>query len=294
MPPGGDVPAWGIEEHPVPKIFRNLMKRLGISREGEKSVPAASGESERTKGTDTAGQTHESADEISRYFEETTNNSMSLHRLVSAQAEAEDIDDAIETAKGIGSSLFYAAALMKIGIAQAQAGHIQGAIETIRRIDDPEDCAEVLKHFSYIKNMASPETIDDLIRVSMEGIREIRDDEDSARTSWETATSLAGKGDFTAAVQAARDIADPFWRSWTLQEIATAQALAGRFAAALKCAGGIGQPIYRSWAYKDIATAQVEAGQIDAALDTARRIEDPEHRAEATAAIEKLKEQRGE
>jgi len=100
-------------------------------------------------------------------------------------------------------------------------------------------------------------------------------------------------GDFTAAVQAAREIGDPFRRSWALQEIATSRANTRDFPFTLNSASGIGKTLYRFWAYRDIAVAQVKAGQIDAAMDTARCGEEPEDRDQAPAAIERNKEKHG-
>ena len=236
--------------------------------------------------------THE--EKNAQFLSEVTNHSIHLSELAGSQAKAGDIEGAIETARGIGSALFYASALREIAIAQARAGHISEAIETIRRIDDPDDQMEALKHFSAVQSGPAAAIASHTLNAALEAIEEIRDEKNLSEEAWRSVMELAEAGDFTTAVQGAREIGDPSWRSWALQEIATGQANARDFPAALNSAGGISKTLYRSWAYRDIAIAQAEAGQIDAALDTAQRIEDPEDSEQALAAIDEQKEQRGD
>lgn len=269
-------------------ILRSLMRFLGGSREVEESAPP----SFLPESAEIREETPEA--ENTRFLSEITNRSIHLSELAGEQAQAGDIDAAIETARGIGSSLFYASALREIAIAQARAGHISEAIETIRRIDDPDDRMEALKHFSAVQSGPAAAIASHAMNAAMEAIEEIRDEKSLSEKAWRSVMDMAEAGDFTAAVQAAREIGDPAWRSWALQEIATGQAKAGDFSAALNSASGISKALYRSWAYRDIAVAQAEAGQIEAALDTARRVEDPEDREQAMAAIEEHKEQPGE
>ena len=268
-------------------IFRSFMRFLGAQREDEETAPASFlPESEEIR---------EETPEVEndRFFSEIVSRSIHLSQLASEQAKAGDIDVAIETARGIGSALFYASALREIAIAQTRVGQISEAIETIRRIDDPDDQMEALKHFSAVQSGPGAAIASHTMNIALEAIEEIRDEKSISEKAWLSVMEMAGAGDFTAAVQSAREIGDPAWRSWALQEIATGQAKTGDFPAALNSASGISKALYRSWAYRDIAVAQAEAGQIDAALDTARRVEDPEDRGQAMAAVEKHKEQPG-
>ena len=269
-------------------ILRSFMRFLGGSREAEEKAPA----SFLPESAEIREETPEA--ENARFLSEIVNRSIHLSQLAGSQAKAGDIDAAIETARGIGSALFYASALQEIAIAQARAGQISEAIETIRCIDDPDDRMEALKHFSAIKSGFGATTSTHTLNAALETIEEIRDEKSLSEKAWLSVMDIAKAGDFTAAVQNAREIGDPAWRSWALQEIATAQGQARDFPAALNSASGISKALYRSWAYRDIAVAQAEAGQIEAALDTARRVEDPEDREHAMAAIEKHKQLSGE
>ena len=269
-------------------IIRSLTRFFGASREAEETAPA----SFLPDSAEIREETPEA--ENTRFLSEITNRSIHLSELAGSQAKAGDIDAAIETARGIGSALFYASALREIAIAQARAGHISEAIETIRRIDDPDDQMEALKHFSAIQSGPGAIIASHTMNIALEAVEEIRDEKSLSQKAWLRVMDLAEAGDFTAAVQGAREIGDPAWRSWALQEIATCQAKAKDFSAALNSASGISKALYRSWAYRDIAVAQAEAGQIEAATDTARRVEDPEDREQAMAAVEKHKEQPGE
>ncbi|MYA96982.1 MAG: hypothetical protein F4X91_11305 [Nitrospinae bacterium] len=268
-------------------IFRSFMRLLGTQREAEETAPASF--------LPESAEIREETPEVenARFFGEIVNRSIHLSQLASEQAKAGDIDAAIETARGIGSALFYASALREIAIAQTRTGQISEAIETIRRIDDPDDQMEALKHFSAVQSGPGAIIASHTMNIALEAIEEIRDEKRLSENAWLSVMEMAGAGDFTAAVQSAREIGDPAWRSWALQEIATGQANAGDFPAALNSASGISKALYRSWAYRDIAVAQAEAGQIEAALDTARRVEDPEDREQAMAAVEKHKEQPG-
>ncbi len=276
-------------------IFRSLMRFMGNSSEAEEKPPASFlPESAEIREETLDGRELTPEAEISRFLSEITNRSIHLSELAGSQAQAGDIDAAIETARGIGSALFYASALREIAIAQTRAGQISEAIETIRRIDDPDDQMQALKHFSAIQSGPAAAIASHTLNAALEAIEEIRDEKSLSENAWRSVMGMAEAGDFTAAVQNAREIGDPAWRSWALQEIATVQANAGDFPVALNSASGIGKAPYRSWAYRDIALAQAQEGQIDAALDTARRVEDPEDRELAMAAIEKNKEQPGE
>ena len=272
-------------------MFRSFMLLLWARREAEESAPASDSAHIGEWPLDGLELTPEAQN--TRFLSEITNRSIHLSERAGKEAQAGDIEDAIETARGIGSSLFHASALREIAIAQARAGQISEAIETIRLIDDADDRMVVLKHFSAIQRGPAAAIASHTLNAAFEAIEEIRDEKSVSEQAWKNVMSLVGSGDFTAAVQAAREIGDPSWRSWALQEIATGQASAKDFPAALSLAGGIGKPLYRSWAYRDIAVAQAEAGQIDAAMDTARRVEDPEDKEQALAAIEMGKEQPG-
>ena len=269
-------------------IFRSFKRFLGASREVEEPAPA----SFLPESAEIREETPEAGN--ARFISEIVNRSIHLSELAGSQAKAGDIDAAIETARGIGSALFYASALREIAIAQARTGQISEAIETIRRIDDPDDQMQALKHFSAIQSGPAAAIASHTLNAALEAIEEIRDEKNISENAWLSVMGMAEAGDFTAAVQNAREIGDPAWRSWALQEIATGQSNAGDFPAALNSASGIGKAPYRSWAYRDIAVAQAQDGQIDAALDTARRVEDPEDREQAMAAIEEHKEQPGE
>ncbi len=276
-------------------IFRSLMRFMGNSSEAEEQAPASFlPESAEIQEETLDGRELTPGAEITRFLSEITNRSIHLSELAGSQAQAGDIDTAIETARGIGSALFYASALREIAIAQTRAGQISEAIETIRRIDDPDDQMQALKHFSAVQSGPAAAIASHTLNAALEAIEEIRDEKSLSENAWRSVMGMAEAGDFTAAVQNAREIGDPAWRSWALQEIATVQANAGDFPAALNSASGIGKAPYRSWAYRDIALAQAQEGQIDTALDTARRVEDPEDRELAMAAIEKNKEQPGE
>ncbi len=266
-------------------LIRSFKRFLGGSPEAEETAPA----SFLPESAEIREETPEAAN--TRFLSEIVSRSIHLSELAHSQAQAGDIDAAIETARGIGSSLFYASALREIAIAQARAGHISEAIETIRRIDDPDDQKEALKHFSAVQSGPAAAIASHAMNAAMEAIEEIRDEKSLSEKAWRSVMDMAEAGDFTAAVQSAREIRDPAWRSWALQEIATAQAKARDFSAALNSASGISKALYRSWAYRDIAVGQAEAGQIEAAVDTARRVEDPEDREQAMAAIEKHTEQ---
>ena len=269
-------------------IFRSFKRFLGSSREAEETAPA----SFLPESADIPEETPEA--ESARFLSELVNRSIHLGELASEQAKAGDIDAAIETARGIGSALFYASALRDIAIAQARAGQISEAIETIRRIDDPDDRMEALKHFSAFQSGPAAAIASHTLNAALEAVEEIHDEKSVSEKAWRSVMGMAEAGDFTAAVQAAREIGDPAWRSWALQEIATGQAKARDFPAALNSASGISKALYRSWAFRDITVAQAEAGQVDAAIETARRVEDPEDREQALAAIEKHKQQPGE
>ena len=272
-------------------MFRSFMRLLGASPEAEETAPTSFlPDSAETREETLDGRESTPEAENARFLSEITNRSIHLSELAGSQAKAGDIDAAIETARGIGSALFYASALREIAIAQTRAGQITEAIETIRRIDDPDDQMEALKHFSAVQSGPGAIIASHTMNIALEAIEEIRDEKSLSEKAWLSVMDMAGAGDFTAAVQNAREIGDPAWRSWALQEIATGQADAGDFSAALNSASGISKPLYRSWAYRDIAVAQAEAGQIEAALDTARRVEDPEDRGQAMAAVEKHKE----
>ena len=268
-------------------LIRSFKRFLGGSREVEETAPA----SFLPESAEIREETPEA--ENTRFLSEITNRSIHLSELAGEQAQAGDIDAAIDTARGIGSALFYASALRDIAIAQARAGQISEAIETIRRIDDPDDRMEALKHFSAVQSGPAAAIASHTLNAALEAVEEIRDEKSLSEKAWRSVMDMAEAGDFTAAVQAAREIGDPAWRSWALQEIATAQAKARDFSSALNSASGISKALYRSWAYRDIAVAQAEAGQIEAALDTARRVEDPEDREQATAVVEKHKQQPG-
>ena len=268
-------------------IFRSFTRIFRASREAEEPAPA----SFLPESAEIREETPEAGN--ARFLSEIVNRSIHLSELAGEQAKAGDIDAAIETARGIGSSLFYASALREIAIAQTRVGQISEAIETIRRIDDPDDQMEALKHFSAVQSGPAAAIASHALNAALEAIEEIRDEKSLSEKAWMSVMDLAEAGDFTAAVQSAREIGDPAWRSWALQEIATGQAKAGDFPAALNSASGISKALYRSWAYRDIAVAQAEDGQIDAAMDTARRVEDPEDRGQAMAAIEKHREQPG-
>ncbi len=272
-------------------MFRSFMRLLEARREAGEPAPAPDSADTGEETLDGRELTPEAQN--ARFLSEITNRSIHLSERAVEQAQAGDIEGAIETARGIGSSLFHASALREIAIAQAGAGQISEAVETIRRIDDPDDRMVALKHFSAVQRGPAAAIASHTLNAALEAIEEIRDEKSVSEQAWKNVMSLAGAGDFTTAVQAAREIGDPSWRSWALQEIATGQAGAGDFPAALHSAGGIGKPLYRSWAYRDIAVAQAEAGQIDAAMDTARRVEDTEDKEQAFAAIEKQKEQPG-
>ena len=271
------------------------MRFLGASPEAEEQAPASFlPDSAEIREETLDGRELTPEDESARFLSEITNRSIHLSELAGSQAQAGDIDAAIETARGIGNALFYASALREIAIAQARAGHISEAIDTIRRIDDPDDQMEALKHFSAVQSGPAAAIASHTLNAALEAIEEIRDEKSLSEQAWRSVMDLAESGDFTAAVQNAREIGDPAWRSWALQEIATGQANAGDFPAALHSASSISKALYRSWAYRDITVAQAENGQIEAALDTARRIEDPEDREQALAAVEKHKEQHSE
>lgn len=276
-------------------LIRSFLGFLGVSQKAERPEPASFlPEVAETQEETPAERKLTHGEENARFLSEITNRSIHLSELAGSQAQAGDIDAAIETARGIGSALFYASALREIAIAQTRVGQISEAIETIRRIDDPDDQMEALKHFSAVQSGPAAGIASHALNIALEAIEEIRDEKSLSEKAWRSAMDLAEAGDFTAAVQNAREIGDPAWRSWALQEIATGQAKAKDFPAALNSAGGISKPLYRSWAYRDIAVAQAEDGQIDAAMDTARRVEDPEDREQAMAAIEKHKEQTGD
>ena len=120
-------------------IFRSFMRFLGASREAEETAPASFlPESAEIREETPDGRELTPEDQNTRFLSEVTNHSIHLSELAGSQAQAGDIEGAIETARGIGSALFYASALRDIAIAQARAGHISEAIETIRRIDDPD------------------------------------------------------------------------------------------------------------------------------------------------------------
>ena len=275
------------------RIIRSFMRFLGDSREVEKPAPPSFlPESEEIRDDALDGRKLTPETESARYLSEIVNRSIHLSQLANSKAKAGNIEGAIETARGIGSALFYASALREIAIAQARAGHISEAIETIRRIDDPDDQMEALKHFSAIQSGPGAAIASHTLNAALEAIEEIRDEKNLSKEAWRSVMDLAEAGDFTAAVQSAREIGDSSWRSWALQEIATAQAQAGDFPAALNSASGISKALYRSWAYRDIAVAQAVAGQIDDAMDTVRRVEDPEDHSQALAAIEKYKSEK--
>ena len=274
-------------------IFRNIMGYLGVSREAEgptgSSCAARAGE---VRDERPAAGTPTPEAENTRRLREIVDRSMALGQRVAAQAEAGDVEAALESARGIGSPLFYAFALKEIAAAQVRAGCVTEAVETIRRIDDPELRAGALAHFSAIGRRPGAADAGPILDAALAAFEEMREEEEVSRGGWRTATDLAAEGDYTAAVEAARGIGDPFWRSWALQEIATAQAGAGEFTAALNTASGVGKTPYRYWAYRDITLAQAQAGQMEAAADTARRIEDPEERELALAGIERHKQDR--
>ena len=152
--------------------------------------------------------------ESARFLSEITNRSIHLSELASEQAQAGDIDAAIETSRGIGSALFYASALREIAIAQTRAGQISEAIETIRRIDDPDDQMEALKHFSAVQSGPAAAIGSHALNIALEAIEEIRDEKSLSEKAWLSVMDLAEAGNFTTAVQSAREISDPAWRSW--------------------------------------------------------------------------------
>ena len=254
------------------RSFMRLFSSSGSSREVEEPAPVSFlPESEEAREETLDGRELGPEEENARYLSKIVNRSIRLSEIVTDQAKTGDFDAAIKTTRGIGNALFHDFALKEIAVAQLGKGYVSEAIETIRRIDDPENRAEVLKHFSTIQPVRNDTISDATLQAALAVIEEIRDNEKVSKDAWRTVMDIMEEENFTAAVQDAREISDPAWRNWALQEIATGQAKAKDFPAALNSASGIGKALFRSWAYRDIAVAQAEAGQIEAAMDTARR-----------------------
>ncbi len=180
--------------------------------------------------------------EIARFLNEVTEHSIERTDLVVSLAEAGNLKEAMESARDIGSSLFYLSALRAIAIAQVKAGLVDEALETIRRIDDTDEQIQALKHFPSIPSNADTRLDSYLLKAALKAVEDIRDEKNVSEKAWRDVMELAKAGDFVVATKCACEIGDPTWRSWALQEIATSQAKARDFPAALYAAGGVTAP----------------------------------------------------
>lgn len=165
-----------------------------------------------------------------------------LSATVVAQAEAGDMDAAVEVGRGLEDDFTRATAFKRIAALRAQTGDIAGALEMARGIDFTTEREEALR---------------------------------------EVAGPQARAGNVGAALQMARELEYESNRAWALRAIAAAQAVAGDIDAALKIAGEITGDSGRAEALVTIAVMLAKDGNIRDATQVARRIDSASRRATA-------------
>ena len=211
-------------------LIRSFLGFLGASQKAERPEPASFlPEVAETREETPAERKLTHGEESARYLSEITNHSIHLSELAGEQAQAGDIDAAIETARGIGSALFTPPPCGRLR--SPRQGRDKSA-KPSRRYD-----ASTTPTIKWKRSSTSPPCravpplliASHALNAALEAIEEIRDEKSLSEKAWMSVMDLAEAGDFTAAVQSAREIGDPAWRSWALQEIATGQAKAGDF-----------------------------------------------------------------
>jgi tetratricopeptide (TPR) repeat protein len=200
---------------------------------------------------DSARATLASAARVARAIRQMAERHELLQEVAACQARVGEYEEALETARGIGSQWDATLserqqALQAIAQAQAQAGNLPGALRTA------EEIGEGIERNRALRSVAEQQ---------------------------------AKLGEFAAASETAGRISYEWERSSAMAAVAEQQAERGEFVAAWETIGRIVDDGDRSAALKRLAECQAEAGDLEAALRTARTIPNVHERVRSLVAV---------